>query len=302
MEKNKGLARLAGEPFKIAEHERLRTMATYIMRMDCQDKKGIIHAMTGVLLKHGFNITQNGEFVDRERMHFFMRTEFSGDLPEKLLTDMKEALPDDANIEITEARKKEIVVLATKEPHCLGDLLIRHAFGEMNARIKAVISNQERLKQLVEGFGLPYFYVPHAGITREEHEGRISSIIDEFTPDNIVLAKYMRVFSPDFVSRYKNRIINIHHSFLPAFIGSNPYTQAYDRGVKIIGATAHFITDDLDEGPIITQDVIHIDHTYGPEEMRQAGRDVEKVVLARALKLVFENRVFINGNKTIIFD
>ncbi len=272
------------------------------MRMDCQDKKGIIHAVTGILLKYGFNITQNGEFVDRERMHFFMRTEFAGDLPESILNDMRDNLPEDASLEITEARKKEIVVLATKEPHCLGDLLIRHAYGEMNATIKAVISNQERLKRLVEGFGLPYFFIPHAGITREEHEDRISSIIDRFAPDNIVLAKYMRVFSPAFVKRYRNRIINIHHSFLPAFIGSNPYTQAYDRGVKIIGATAHFITDDLDEGPIITQDVIHIDHTYGPDEMRQAGRDVEKVVLARALKLVFENRVFINGNKTIIFD
>lgn len=272
------------------------------MRMDCQDKKGIIHAVTGVLLKHGFNITQNGEFVDRDRMHFFMRTEFAGDHIDMLLTDMKAALPEDASIEITEARKKEIVVLATKESHCLGDLLIRHAFGEMNATIKAVISNQERLQQLVEGFGLPYFFIPHAGMSRDEHEDQVSSIIDRFAPDNIVLAKYMRVFSPAFVTKYKNRIVNIHHSFLPAFIGSNPYTQAYDRGVKIIGATAHFITNDLDEGPIITQDVIHIDHTYGPEEMRQAGRDVEKVVLARALKLVFENRVFINGNKTIIFE
>jgi formyltetrahydrofolate deformylase len=277
-------------------------MSTYIMRIDCRDRKGIIHAVTGVLLKHGFNITQNGEFVDRDRMHFFMRTEFTGANPARLSTNMKDALPHDASIEITEARRKDIVVLATKEPHCLGDLLIRHAFDEMNAKIKAVISNQERLRQLVEGFGVPYFFIPHASVSRDEHEGQISATIDKFAPDHIVLAKYMRVFTPSFVTRYKNRIVNIHHSFLPAFIGSNPYTQAYERGVKIIGATAHFITNDLDEGPIIMQDIIHIDHTYGPEEMRQAGRDVEKVVLARALKLVFENRVFINGNKTIIFE
>jgi formyltetrahydrofolate deformylase len=277
-------------------------MSTYIMRIDCRDRKGIIHAVTGVLLKHGFNITQNGEFVDRDRMHFFMRTEFTGANPARLSTNMKDALPHDASIEIFEARRKDIVVLATKEPHCLGDLLIRHAFDEMNAKIKAVISNQERLRQLVEGFGVPYFFIPHASVSRDEHEGQISATIDKFAPDHIVLAKYMRVFTPSFVTRYKNRIVNIHHSFLPAFIGSNPYTQAYERGVKIIGATAHFITNDLDEGPIIMQDIIHIDHTYGPEEMRQAGRDVEKVVLARALKLVFENRVFINGNKTIIFD
>jgi formyltetrahydrofolate deformylase len=215
---------------------------------------------------------------------------------------MSDALSHDANIEIFEARRKDIVVLVTREPHCLGDLLIRHAFGEMNARIKAVISNQERLRQLVESFDIPYFFVPHAGVPRDVHEGQIIALIDKFAPDHIVLAKYMRVFTPAFVTRYKNRIVNIHHSFLPAFTGSNPYTQAYERGVKIIGATAHFITNDLDEGPIITQDVIHVDHTYGPEEMRQAGRDVEKVVLARALKLVFENRVFINGNKTIIFE
>ena len=277
-------------------------MSTYIMRIDCRDRKGIIHAVTGVLLKHGFNITQNGEFVDRDRMHFFMRTEFTGANPVRLSTEMKDTLPHDANIEIFEARRKDIVVLATKEPHCLGDLLIRHAFDEMNAKIKAVISNQERLRQLVEGFGVPYFFIPHESVSRDEHEGQISATIDKFAPDHIVLAKYMRVFNPSFVTRYKNRIVNIHHSFLPAFIGSNPYTQAYERGVKIIGATAHFITNDLDEGPIIMQDIIHIDHTYGPEEMRQAGRDVEKVVLARALKLVFENRVFINGNKTIIFE
>ncbi len=277
-------------------------MSTYIMRIDCRDRKGIIHAVTGVLLKHGFNITQNGEFVDRERKHFFMRTEFTGVNPATLSTDMPDALPRDANIEITEARRKDIVVLATKEPHCLGDLLIRHAFGEMNARIKAVLSNQERLRQLVESFDIPYFFVPHEGVSRDEHEGQVAALIDKFAPDHIVLAKYMRVFTPAFVTRYKNRIVNIHHSFLPAFTGSNPYTQAYERGVKIIGATAHFITNDLDEGPIITQDVIHVDHSYGPEEMRQAGRDVEKVVLARALKLVFENRVFINGNKTVIFE
>jgi formyltetrahydrofolate deformylase len=217
-------------------------MSTYIIRINCQDRKGIIHAVTGILFKHGFNITQNGEFVDRERKHFFMRTEFTGANPAKLSTGMLNALPHDANIEIFEARRKDIVVLVTREPHCLGDLLIRHAFGEMNARIKAVISNQERLRQLVENFDIPYFFIPHTGVPRDEHEGQITALIDKFAPDHIVLAKYMRVFTPTFVTRYKNRIVNIHHSFLPAFIGSNPYTQAYERGVKIIGAnsTLHY--------------------------------------------------------------
>jgi formyltetrahydrofolate deformylase len=278
-------------------------MQTSIMRIDCPDQKGIIHAVTGVLLDHKFNITQNGEFVDRETMQFFMRTEFAGDSdPFQMHVQLKKLLPEQANIEILNERKKSIVIMATKEPHCLGDLLIRNAFDEINAEIKAVVSNYERLKNLVEGFGLSYHYIPHDPHTRQQHENIICEIIDGYQPDYIVLAKYMRVLSPSFVSKYRNRLINIHHSFLPAFTGSNPYLQAYQRGVKIIGATAHFVTDLLDEGPIITQDAIHIDHTYGPEEMKQAGRDVEKVVLARALKLVFEDRVFINTNKTIIFE
>jgi formyltetrahydrofolate deformylase len=278
-------------------------MSTYVLRIDCSDRKGLVHSVTGVLLKYGFNITSNGEFVDNERGHFFMRTEFVGEpVKDELTAELRMQLPEDASVDLIETRKKDIVIFVSTEPHCLGDLLIRHAYDEINARIRAVVSNHERLQALVEGFQLPFHYVSHEGVNRQQHERAIREINDGYRPDYLILARYMRIFTPEFISAYHNRIVNIHHSFLPAFIGANPYRQAYERGVKIIGATAHFVTNDLDEGPIITQDVTQVDHTYGPHEMQQAGRDVEKVVLAKALKLIFEDRVFINRNKTIIFE
>lgn len=276
---------------------------THILRIDCRDAKGLIHAVTGVLSFFGLNITANGEFVDHEFGHFFMRTEFTGDFDrEELLAALIGELPEGADVKLRAHRKKNILVLATKEAHCLGDLLIRHASGQLPAHVQGVISNHDDLADLVRRFDIPFHYLPHEGLTREEHEDKLIHVIDQFDPEFIVLAKYMRILTPDFVSRYRNRIINIHHSFLPAFMGANPYKQAFNRGVKIIGATAHFVNDSLDEGPIITQNVINVDHTYSPDDMRQAGRDVEMVVLARALRLVLEDRVFINSNKTIIFE
>jgi formyltetrahydrofolate deformylase len=195
-----------------------------------------------------------------------------------------------------------VVVLVSAEHHCLGELLLRHAHDELGADILAVVSNHTRLEALTTRFNVPFHHVPHADVGRGEHERAIENILSTYAPDYLVLAKYMRVLTPEFVSRYPHRIINIHHSFLPAFAGSNPYRQAFERGVKIIGATAHFVTEHLDEGPIIAQAVVPIDHSYRPEEMAQAGRDVEKIVLAKALKLVFEERVFLNGSRTIVFD
>ena len=214
---------------------------------------------------------------------------------------LKSALPNGAKISLKKAGKKSLIILATKENHCLGDLLLRQESGELNADIKAVIANRAELKSLVERFSIPFFWVDSDGISREEHEGKIGEIIERFSPDLLALAKYMRILSSDFTSRYEGKIINIHHSFLPAFIGANPYKQAFARGVKIIGATAHFVTNELDEGPIIAQDIIHINHTYSWQDMQKAGRDVEKSVFAHALDLVLHDRVFINGNKTIVF-
>lgn len=271
--------------------------------IECTDQPGLVYGITGVLFGHGLNITANAEFVDHELGLFFMRTEVAGPVDPAVLKDeLAVCLPTGAAVRIFDHRKKDIVVLASHEPHCLGDLLLRHAYGELNANIKAIVSNHEDLRSLAEGFNLRFEHVPVGSLSRAEHEQRLIGLIESLAPEYLVLAKYMRVLTPGFVGRFRHRIVNIHHSFLPAFVGANPYRQAFERGVKIIGATAHFVTDDLDEGPIITQDVLPVNHAYDAEAMRQAGRDVEKVVLARALKLVFEDRVFISGNKTIVFE
>ncbi|MDZ7606533.1 MAG: formyltetrahydrofolate deformylase [Cyclobacteriaceae bacterium] len=190
-------------------------------------------------------------------------------------------------MQIHQKKKKDIVVFATKEYHCLGDLLMRHHFGELKANIQAVISNHDYLKDFTERFGIPFYHVPAEKMERKEHEEKILSILSSYNPEYLVLAKYMRVLTSTFTSQFNNRIINIHHSFLPAFVGARPYEQAFERGVKLIGATAHFVNDNLDEGPIINQDVIHTNHKNDAAMMAKAGKDVEKIVLSNALKLVF---------------
>lgn len=266
------------------------------------DTQGLIAKVAQILYSHHLNIEKNDEHVDLEHNHFFMRTCFSGKIEKEiLLQELKTSLPQDAKISIQDEHKKSIIILCTKENHCLGDLLLRHQSGELDAEIKAVISNYEILRDLSEKFEIPFFCVDTQKDPREEYEEKMLSIIQNFDVDYLVLAKYMRILSPSFVRHFENKIINIHHSFLPAFIGANPYKQAYNRGVKMIGATAHFVSNDLDEGPIITQDIIHIDHTYSWQEMQRAGRDVEKIVLARGLKLALEDRIFVLSNKTIVF-
>lgn len=276
-------------------------MTTHILRVDCPDQAGLIHTVTGVLLGHGLNIISNSEFVDQETGRFFMRTGFAGIVDSSRVTaDLAKVLPEAATIRLTRAGSREIVVLVTREPHCPGELLIRHAFDELGARIRAVIGNHDTLEPLARQFGIPFHHVSHEGLTRPEHEAALAEVLDQYDPEYIVLAKYMRILSPEFVARYPERIINIHHSFLPAFIGANPYRQAFERGVKMIGATAHFVTDYLDEGPIIAQGIVPVDHTHSAVEMAHAGRDVEKIVLAKALRLVFDERVFLTGCRSVI--
>ena len=278
-------------------------MESTILLINCPDQPGLVHKITGVLYKHNLNIISNGEFVEKNYNHFFMRTEFSGASDTALLKDeLCASLPEHTDIKLTTRKKRNIVILATKEYHCLSDLLIRHAFNELGATIQCVISNHNNLKVLTEKFDVPFFEIPHENLSKEAHEAKLLDVIRPFAPDIIVLAKYMRILTGGFVNTFSNRIINIHHSFLPAFIGANPYVQAYERGVKIIGATAHFVNNNLDEGPIIAQNVIPVAHTHSAKEMAQAGRDVEKIVLARSLKLVLEERVFVYRNKTVIFD
>lgn len=275
----------------------------YILRIDCPDDKGLVHKITGVLYHHGLNVIRNDEFVDHSTGHFFMRTEFDGDCQtEKILNGIRGILPDTVNISLSTDDVKDVVLLATKEHHCLSELLVRNEFKDLNMNVLAVIANHEVLRSLTERFGIPFIFISHEGKTREQHEAEVWAAVQGYQSDYLVLAKYMRVLTPTFTNHFPNRIINIHHSFLPAFIGANPYRQAFERGVKIVGATAHFVNDNLDEGPILMQDVIHVDHTKSATEMAQAGRDVEKIVLARALKLVLEDRVFVKDNKTVIFE
>jgi len=270
--------------------------------IDCEDAKGLVYKISKVFYDRDLNIDNNREFVDKEHGRFFMRTVVSGLFDvEELLTELKTVAPADAHIRVIEPKDKKIVILATKESHALGDILIRHADGELGATIECVIANHDTLETLVRRFDIPFFHVPADNMSREEHESRMMKLVDEFEFDNIVLAKYMRILTPAFVKAYPQKIINIHHSFLPAFIGANPYKQAFERGVKIIGATAHYVTDDLDEGPIIAQDVIPVNHRLTWKDMQRAGRDGEKIVLSRALALVLNDRVFVNGNKTVIF-
>jgi formyltetrahydrofolate deformylase len=270
--------------------------------IDCEDQKGLMFNISKVFFEFNLNIDSNREFVDKDKKHFFMRSVVTGEFDPKLLEEnLKDSLPKDANIKVILPQPKKIVLFVTKESHALGDILIKYADRDLPANIEAVISNRDSLRDLVRRFDIPFLYIPSEHLSRQEHESLILEELKNFEFDYIILAKYMRILTSDFVSKFEGRIINIHHSFLPAFVGANPYKQAYERGVKIIGATAHFVTDELDQGPIIAQDVIPITHRFNWRDMQRAGRDVEKVVLSRALDLVLNDRVFINGNKTVVF-
>jgi len=278
-----------------------------IILVDCPDEVGLIHRITGVLASQQFNIESNQEFVDVTTSHFFFRAEVSlkTSCSIESLAQLKNALthilPERANIRIVSRELRPVVICATQEPHCLGELLLLDAVGELPGRIVAVISNHNTLRKLVERFDVPFHFVPHDKLSREQHEQHVAQLIDAYMPDTIVLARYMRVLTNDFVDRYSGRLINIHHSFLPAFVGAAPYRQAFERGVKVIGATAHYVTAELDAGPIIAQDVIPVDHSFTAKQMAQAGSNVEKSVLAKAVRLVLEDRIFVHSGRTVVF-
>jgi len=278
-------------------------VSQYRILIDANDKKGLVHKVSTIFYNYDLNILSNSEFVDKQNNKFFMRSVVDGDVNlDELTSSLKEVLCEETSIKVIEPKKKNIILMATKEMHAPGDILIRHEAGELEANILAVISNYDELESFVKKFNIEYKTISHENLTRDEHEDKIIEYINSFKDvDYIVLAKYMRILTPKFVKEYENKIINIHHSFLPAFIGANPYKQAYDRGVKIIGATSHFVNNDLDEGPIIAQEVVPIDHAYSWRDMQKKGKDVEKIVLSRALKLALEDRIFVYKNKTVIF-
>lgn len=277
-------------------------MEKKILLTDCPDSKGLIAQITNICQKHQLNVVKNNEFVDHQHGRFFMRTELEGYFNDQtLLADLDYNLPAGSKRSLVSQQRKRIVILVTKEAHCLGDILMKSTYGGIDVEIAAVIGNYDNLEELVCKFNIPYHTVSHEGLSREEHEQKVLDAIAPYTPDYVILAKYMRILTPNFVEQYENKLINIHHSFLPAFIGAKPYQQAFDRGVKIIGATAHFVNNDLDEGPIITQDVAHIDHAYSASDLAKTGRDVERSVLSRALQQVLNDKVFVYANRTVVF-
>jgi formyltetrahydrofolate deformylase len=275
-----------------------------IATLQCEDQPGIVHAMTSAVLACQGNIIENQQFTDHATNTFVMRTRFEtaqgiDDARKTLmagLTQFKPAL----KIRPTE-EKPRVLILVTKESHCLRDLLYLRELDELPVEIPMVVSNREDLKELVESHGVPFHYLPISAQTKGSQESEILKIIGELKIDFVVLARYMQILSSDFCTKMPGKIINIHHSFLPGFKGAKPYHQAHDRGVKIIGATAHFVTADLDEGPIIEQDVAHVNHSATPEQLIALGRDIERRVLSRAVSLYAEDRIFIVGLRTVIF-
>ena len=279
-------------------------MNTILILIQCKDRVGLVSNITMVLAKHQLNIIAMREFVDEIEQKFFTRIECSGIVEdiESLHRELVDHLPDLAEIKLITQQEKNIAILVTKEFHCLADILVRDNFETLGAKVKCIIGNHETLRAFAERFEIPFFYVSHEERSKADFEEEIKSLLLNYQLDYIVLAKFMRILSPEFIDIYSNKIINIHHSFLPAFIGAAPYKQAFDRGVKIIGATAHFVTNNLDEGPIICQQTIHVNHTFNAKQMAVAGREIEKAVLSKALEQLLEDRVFVSGNKTIVFE
>ena len=272
-----------------------------IASLQCADQPGIVHAMTSAVLACDGNIIENQQFTDPTTNTFVMRTRFETSqgqaAAEKSLSDGLAKYNPTLHIRPTSQRPRALVMV-TKESHCLRDLLYLNELGELKVEIPLVISNHEDLRQLVESHGVKFMYIPGDKATQE---AEITKQIQELKIDFVVLARYMQILSADFCNKLPGKIINIHHSFLPGFKGAKPYHQAHERGVKIIGASAHFVTSDLDEGPIIEQDVAHVTHIATPEELIAIGRDIERRVLAKAVKLYSEDKIFVVGKRTVVF-
>lgn len=274
-----------------------------IIVIQCKDRVGLVAAISGLLANEQVNIVSMREHVDVVEERFFARLQVQKQVDaEALQQKLAAVLPPDAQVHVNPLPQKKLAVLVTREYHCLSDILVRNHFKTLGANVECVVGNHPGLEDICSRFEIPFHYVSHEGITKEAFEEGVQQQLSQYSFDYIALAKFMRILSPQFVSAFKGHIINIHHSFLPAFIGANPYRQAFERGVKLIGATAHFVTNDLDEGPIIAQQIIPVSHSYTAADMVRAGKEIETAVFARALQLVFEDRVFVYKNKTVVFE
>jgi formyltetrahydrofolate deformylase len=279
---------------------------TFILTLSCPQRAGIVHAVTAFLFAHGCDIVEHQQFDDPIRGALFLRTEVlaAGDADAKQLsaafaTEVAEEFGMDFTF--SDDRPQRVLVMVSREGHCLNDLVFRWRAGSLNADLVAVVSNHDDLRPMAEAASLPFFHVPVTPESKASAEQRLLEILDEYGADFVVLARYMQVLSDNLCLKLLGRIINIHHSFLPGFKGAKPYHQAYDRGVKLIGATAHYVTPDLDEGPIIEQEVIRVDHTYDPRALATVGQDAEALALARAVRWHSERRVLLNERSTVVF-
>jgi formyltetrahydrofolate deformylase len=287
------------------------THPEYILTLSCLDQRGIVHRVSGFLAEHGCNIIDSAQFGDAQSQLFFMRVHFAAEDPaiaDAVLRADFAALADSMqmNWQLNDAGKKpRVMLMVSKIGHCLNDLLFRYKSGLLPVEIPAIVSNHTDFYQLAASYNIPFHHLPLAAGASPEakraQEERILEIVRSNDIDLVVLARYMQILSPSMCDALKGRAINIHHSFLPSFKGAKPYYQAHERGVKLIGATAHFVTGDLDEGPIIEQDVERVDHAMDPDTLTAIGRDVECVVLARAVKWFVEHRILLNGHKTVVF-
>jgi len=281
-----------------------------ILLLSCPDQKGVVAAISDFVFRHNGNILHADEHADTESNLFLMRVEFdpadfdiSLNEPEfsKHFSPIAQKFQMKWRLALSSYRPK-MVIMVSKYDHCLVDLLYRHKSGEIACEIPLIISNHPDNQLIADFYRIPYITVPVAKDNKRPAEEKILTLLQPHTPDFIVLARYMQILSQEFISQYPHRIINIHHSFLPAFIGAKPYHQAFTRGVKLIGATSHYVTEVLDDGPIIEQDVVRISHRDSLDDLLQKGRDLEKVVLSRGVRWHVDNRVLLYGNKTVVFD
>jgi formyltetrahydrofolate deformylase len=282
--------------------------ASAVLLLSCPDRKGVVAGVAGFIYQHGGNILHADEHGDRDSNTFLMRVEFDPaelDLPlsdfSQQFTEIAKQFEMQWRVALSDVRPR-VAILVSKYDHCLVDLLYRHQSGELNCDIACVISNHSESQSVAEFYRVPFYLVPVTKQDKPAAERQIRSLLERQAVDLIVLARYMQILSPEFVNAYPQKIINIHHSFLPAFVGAKPYHQAFERGVKLIGATSHYVTEVLDDGPIIEQDVVRVSHRDSVDDIVQKGRDLEKVVLSRAVRWHIENRVLLYGNKTVVFE
>lgn len=278
----------------------------YILTLSCPDRTGIVYRVSGLLFELGCNILDSQQFGDEETGQFFLRVHF--DLPVAVAADdlrgRLNTLSADygMDLKLHDARRKErLLIMVSKQGHCLNDLLFRVHSGHLHAEVAAIVSNHNDYAALAASYGIPFHYLPVTAETKVEQEKQVLEIVEHSNTDLVVLARYMQILSADMCRALNGRAINIHHSFLPSFKGARPYHQAHARGVKIIGATAHYVTSDLDEGPIIDQDIERVDHTMTAQDLTQVGSDIESLVLSRAVRSHVEHRILLNRNKTVVF-